>query len=259
MNILITNDDGIHSKGLWLLARELYKFATVVIVAPDQEQSAIGTAVTLRRPLRIHKAHSDLKDVSAFAVDGTPSDCVILGLEKLMPQKADLVISGINQGLNVGEDVLISGTVGAAMQAYLRGFPTLAVSVSHTSGSETIALAARAAAILTLQITENKLTDIFLNMNLPECLPSEIRGARITRLAHQSHVNSVAEVDNGRQKLYWLMREQVTAKDDDTDLAAIEQGYIPITPLYTRPFNKPLLPMLNKISGELTKALKKSV
>ena len=128
MKILVTNDDGIFADGLWTLVRELKSIAEVVVVAPDREQSAIGTAVTLRQPLRIQKIKSMVPEVETYSIDGTPSDSVILALEKLIKNRVDVVVSGINPSPNLGEDVHISGTVGAALQAYLHGFPALAIS-----------------------------------------------------------------------------------------------------------------------------------
>jgi len=130
MKILVTNDDGIFASGLWTLVRELKSIAQVVVVAPDREQSATGTAVTLRQPLRVQRVAPMVTDIEAFSVEGTPCDSVILALGKLMKNSADLVISGINQGPNLGDDILISGTVGAALQGYLRGLPALAISVA---------------------------------------------------------------------------------------------------------------------------------
>ena len=131
MSILVTNDDGVKAGGLWALAGELQKVAEVVVVAPSREQSAIGTAVTLRQPLSVEKVAPAIAGIETYAVDGTPSDSVILALGRLVKSKVDLVVSGINQGTNLGEDVHISGTVSAALQAYLRGFPVLAVSAGN--------------------------------------------------------------------------------------------------------------------------------
>ncbi len=132
MKILVTNDDGILAEGLWTLVKELQNIAQVVVVAPDREQSAIGTAVTLSQPLRAQRVRPMVPEVEAYAVQGTPADSVILALEKLFKNEIALVISGINQGLNLGNDVLISGTVGAALQGYLRGLPALAISMAPT-------------------------------------------------------------------------------------------------------------------------------
>jgi len=128
MKILVTNDDGVLSEGLWVLVRELTEIANVTVVAPDKEQSAIGTAVTLRQPIRAQKVKPAIPEVETYAVEGTPSDSVILALGKLVTGKVDLVISGINHGMNLGEDVHISGTVGAALQGFLLGFTSLAIS-----------------------------------------------------------------------------------------------------------------------------------
>lgn len=123
MRVLVSNDDGIYADGIWILARQLSKIAQVIIVAPDREQSAVGTAVSLRKPLRVQKIIPLYPEIEAYSVEGTPSDSVIVALGKVIKEKVDLVISGINHGTNLGEDVLISGTVGAALSAYLRNFP----------------------------------------------------------------------------------------------------------------------------------------
>ncbi|OGO43195.1 MAG: 5'/3'-nucleotidase SurE, partial [Chloroflexi bacterium RBG_16_58_8] len=128
MKILVTNDDGISAEGLWVLVRELAKIARVSVVAPDGERSAIGTAVTLFQPLHAEEYQGPVAGVRAYAVDGSPSDCVILALGKLIEEGVDLVVSGINPNLNLGEDVHISGTVGGALQGYFRGLPAIAIS-----------------------------------------------------------------------------------------------------------------------------------
>ena len=132
MRILVSNDDGIYAEGIWVLARHLSQLAAVIVVAPDREQSAVGTAVSLRKPLRVQKILPLYPGIEAYSVEGTPSDSVILALGKIISRRVDLVVSGINQGSNLGEDVLISGTVGAALSAYLRSFPAMAA-VSSSS------------------------------------------------------------------------------------------------------------------------------
>ena len=134
MRILLTNDDGIYAEGLWALVRVLKDLAQVIVVAPDREQSAIGTAVTLFQALKVHKTSPLVPDIETYSVEGTPSDCVILALSKLVKDRIDVVVSGINQGANLGDDVLISGTVSAALQGYLRGLPAIAVSVAGKDG-----------------------------------------------------------------------------------------------------------------------------
>jgi len=257
MNIIVTNDDGIQAGGLWALAGELAKIGKVMVVAPDREQSAIGTAVTLRQPLRVQKVAPLVPEVEAYSIDGTPSDSVILSLEKLAKGRVDMVVSGINRGLNLGEDVLISGTVGAAMQAYLRGFPALAISVAYASNQQHLDTAAKLAALLVKNIVaDHRLTDIFLNVNLPDIPQADIAGVKTTRLASESHLNSIAEEEEGGQRYYRLVRQQAPKSlNNDTDISAVETGNISITPLYTRRFNKSLLPVLNKLSADLLQEL----
>lgn len=125
MKILVTNDDGISSEGLWTLVKELKNIAQVIVTAPDREQSAIGTAVTLHQPLRVKRVRPMVPEVETYSIEGTPADSVILALSKLIKDRVDLVVSGINQGLNLGNDVPISGTVGSALQGYLHGFPEI--------------------------------------------------------------------------------------------------------------------------------------
>ena len=257
MKILVTNDDGIHAEGLWTLVRELKKIAGVTVVAPDGERSAIGTAVTLFEPLHVNEVRAPEEGVTAYAIDGSPSDCVILGLGKLITDKVDMVVSGINPSLNLGEDVYISGTVGAAMQGYFRGLPALAVSAPPGSTNGLKAGACIAAALVKKMATNNP-ARIFLNMNVPDLPLEEIRGVRITRLARSSHINSVAEEAGDNYKQYRLVRERVEESGSDgTDIQAIVQGYISITALYTSLLDKPPQHLLKKLSVELTHELKK--
>ena len=258
MKILVTNDDGILSEGLWILVRELKNIARVIVVAPDREQSGIGTAVTLRQVLRVHKVRPSVPEIETYAVDGTPSDSVILALAKLVQHQVDLVISGVNRGLNLGEDVHISGTVGAAMQGYLRGFPALAISAPW-GNEQHLETAARVAALLAKKIAaDSALGKIFLNVNLPDVPLAKIKGVKITRLASGSHINTVEEGDHGRSKYYWLMRERANgAVENDTDIGAIEQGNISITPLWPNRSDKSLLPALNNLCSGLHQELQK--
>ena len=235
MKILVSNDDGVYSDGLWALARELKKIADVVIVAPDREQSAVGTAVSLRKPLRVQKIVPLESGIEAYSVEGTPSDSVIVGLGKLIPDKIDLVVSGINQGSNMGEDVLISGTVGAALAAYLRGFPAIAVSCENESWKTPFLRdTARFAALLSRRIGALALPcNILLNVNMPGIPLSEVKEVKITGLAHKSHVNTVEEGHDGRRAYYMLVRESVNHQvSPRTDIRATTQGNISITPLH---------------------------
>ncbi len=237
--ILVSNDDGIFAPGLWALVTELVNIGAVTAVAPDREQSATGTSVTLRNPLRVRKVTPVVENVATFGVEGTPGDSVILGLEKLAPS-ANMVVSGINSGQNLGDDVLISGTVGAALQGYLRNLPSIAVSVG-TIGSADLKAAARLVALLAERINRRELPgDIFLNVNLPDEPLDKIKGIRFTNLAHKTHIDSVNEGNDGRRDYYWLVRRKLEIVSlDDTDIWAVEHGYISITALHTALFHRP--------------------
>ena len=235
MKIMVSNDDGIYADGIWILAQELSQFAKVYIVAPDREQSAVGTSVSLRKPLRAQKIIPLFPGIEAYSVEGTPSDAVIVGLGKIVPEKIDLVISGINQGSNLGEDVLISGTVGAALSAYLREFPAMAVSCPHDRWDKAyLKEVARFTALLTRRIGSAAVpASLFLNVNMPDLPLRDVRGVKVTSLAHRSHVNTVEEGHDGKRAYYVLVRESTNHQANArTDIWAAAQGYITLTPLH---------------------------
>lgn len=254
--ILLTNDDGIFAPGLWALAKELSTLDRVMVVAPDREQSASGTAVTLRQPLRVQAASPVLSGIEAFAVEGTPCDSVILALGKLA-QEATTVISGINGGLNLGDDVFISGTVGAALQGYLRNLPAMAVSVATISSSG-LESAARLVRLIVQRIKTGVLpSDIFLNINLPDLPLSKMKGLLVTQPAHKTHIDSVEEGNDGKRDFYWLVRSQIrNDAPENTDIWALEHGYITLTPLHTTLFRRPAPDMGQAFCSELMQELK---
>ncbi|MCJ7764282.1 MAG: 5'/3'-nucleotidase SurE [Dehalococcoidales bacterium] len=256
MKILITNDDGIASAELWAHVRELKSIAQVVVVAPDREQSATGTAVTLRQPLRVQMVNPAVSDVGAYSVEGTASDSVILALGKLVSGRVDLVVSGINKGLNLGDDVLISGTIGAALQGYLRGIPAIAVSIA-TANSPHLGNASRLTALLAQKINSRALPpDVFLNINLPDLPLSEIKGIKVTERAHQTHIDTVKEGHDGRREYYWLFRQKLSVDvNENTDIRALEQGYISITPLHATLFRKSPIAISDNMCSDLFQEL----
>ncbi|MFC1914289.1 5'/3'-nucleotidase SurE [Chloroflexota bacterium] len=261
MRILVTNDDGILAEGLWTLVRELKNIFRVTVVAPDRERSGVGTAVTLRQVLRVQRVSPRVPEIEAYSIDGTPADSVILALGKLVKERVDLVISGINQGLNLGEDVHISGTVGAALQGHLYGLPALAISTAF-GDSHSLETAAKVGTLLVKKMAARSLpSNIFLNVNIPGLeQKSKISGVKITRLARESHINTVERGDDGRQEYYWLLRREIDetekTQDSKTDIGAIKDGYISITPLYTNWFNKPPVHLLNDLCSDLMQELK---
>jgi len=257
MMILVTNDDGILADGLWVLAKELKNIAQVVVVAPDREQSAIGTAVTLRQPLRAHRIRPVVPEVDTYSIEGTPSDCVILALNKLVKNKIDMVISGINQGANLGDDVLISGTVGAALQGYLRGLPALAISIEAVD-SHHLDTAARLAALLVKWLGSSAVpNNVFLNVNLPNLPLADIRGIKITRLASGFHTDTVEEGNDRKRQYYWLVRRKTDkVADNQTDVWAVEQGNISITPLHANLLNRLAPAIPGNLCSELLQGLR---
>ena len=252
--ILVTNDDGTNSAGLWTLVRELKEIARVTVVIPASERSAIGTAVSLLQSVRVNRVKSTVKGVTAYTVDGTPSDCVILALGKLLEDGIDLVVSGINNGTNLGEDVYISGTVGGALQGYFRGSSALAVSTPR-DGRNGQATAATITARLAERITGTRLPSrIFLNVNVPDLPAAEVAGVRITRLAQTSHINTVKEDDSGADKHYRLVRQQVGESAlKGTDMYAFRHGMVSVTPLFTSLFNRPPQHLLQELCAGLTR------
>lgn len=256
MKILVTNDDGISADGLWILVRELTSIAEVVVVAPDREQSASGTAVTLWEPLRIRQAKPMVQGVEAYAVEGTPSDSVLLALGSLVKSKIDLVISGINWGLNLGDDIYISGTVSAALQGYLHGYPALAVSTERDS-ERGFQIAARVATILAGRMNASPPpSNLFLNINVPNAPLDKIGRIQVAGLANESHINTVTEGNDGKRNYYWLVRQRKdSSQDRKTDVWAVDHGNISITPLFTSLPTRKLSGMLDKLCSGLFEEL----
>ncbi|MFH1651910.1 MAG: 5'/3'-nucleotidase SurE [Chloroflexota bacterium] len=260
MHVLVTNDDGILADGLWALVEELQRAGRVTVVAPGTEQSSVGTAVTLRQVLRVQKVKPRVAGVETYAVDGTPSDSVFLALGKLVPEKVDLVISGINLGLNLGEDIHISGTVAAALQGYLLGYPAMATSTVFNN-PHSLEITAGVTALLAQKIVSSaQLPPLLLNVNVPDLSPGKkIGGVRVTRLARESHLNSVDEGNDGWRKYYWLVRreydETERTHDPRTDIGAIKQGNISLTSLYPTGFTRPTQPYVQELAAGLGKEL----
>lgn len=231
MKILVTNDDGFLARGMWLLVKGLREVAEVVVVAPDREQSAVGSSVTLHHPLRARKVKSPYKDVDSYCVEGTPADCVILALGHLLDTKIDVVFSGINEGVNLGDDVLISGTVGAALQGYIKGIPSIALSVGALKDAH-FDVAARLGVILAQKLRDLP-RDIFLNVNLPDLPIGQIKGIKVTRLGRRSYTDAIEPGHDGKREYYWIVHgTKDWQPEEGTDIAAFANDEISITPLY---------------------------
>ena len=233
MNILVTNDDGILAPGLRALVAALLPLGTVRVVAPEREQSASGHSITLHKPLRMDAVDLEGLDVEAFSTNGTPADCVILGCLTAEP-KPDLVMSGINRGANMGEEVLYSGTVSAAMEAAIQRRKSIALSVASYM-TDDFSAAARIGARLAALTPEIDLpADSFLNVNVPPGPWEDLAGVAITRLGRREYLNRVERREDPRGRAYyWFTGSPAEASADaGTDICAIRAGRISITPVH---------------------------
>lgn len=233
MLILLTNDDGVYAEGLKALQKELRPFHEVYVVAPEREMSATGHAITLHKPLRV--AEVKMRDgTTSWAVNGTPSDCVKLAVKTILPHKPDIVISGINNGSNMGTDVFYSGTVSAAVEGHFMGFPAVAVSLVVDSQEPAYACAALYIKELLDSMGDKILTDkLLLNINIPYQGSEDIKGTKITKLGQRTYINVFDQrVDPRGRKYYWMagdLAEELA--DDELDTGATKKGFVSITPL----------------------------
>jgi 5'-nucleotidase len=239
MNILISNDDGVLAQGLSVLADAAGSLGRVTVVAPDREQSATSHSLTLHRPIRATR-RSD----GAYQVDGTPTDCVLLALDALMPEKPDFVFSGVNHGPNMGEDVLYSGTVAAAMEGLAAGIPSVAISFGsfdleylESHGELLKRLLGRVIAV------EQFPQDTLLNVNLPAIPGDQVKGVKVTSLGSRVFHEEVARMkDPWGRDIYWIGGGHVTwSGGADSDFRAVREGYISVTPLHVDLTNYNLL------------------
>ncbi len=229
--ILVSNDDGVDAAGIKALHSELSSIGNVTVVAPDRERSAASHSLTLQVPIRAHRLSENV-----ISVDGTPTDCIMLAFKNLLESKPDIVVSGINRGANMGDDITYSGTVAAAMEATLLGAPAIAVSLERNSnGDYDYTAAARIAREISLEVLKRGLPDgILLNVNVPS-LPSEkIRGIKITRLGKQVYEDLIIEQTDPRGKpYYWIGGQQETwSIEPNTDYTAVADGFVSITPIH---------------------------
>jgi 5'/3'-nucleotidase len=222
--LLVTNDDGVHAAGLAALAQALDDLGDVYVLAPEREQSACGHALTLHRPLRVEPVRERW-----YAVNGTPSDCVNLGVLGFLPERPVLIASGINHGTNLGDDVTYSGTVSAAMEGLLLGVPSIAVSL--VPGGD-FAEAGRAARLIAARVlVEGLPPKTLLNVNVPAEPP---RGMRVTRLGHRVYSGKIVEqVDPRGRKHYWIGGgEPAWELLEGSDMSAVNEGLVSVTPVH---------------------------
>jgi 5'-nucleotidase len=229
--ILVSNDDGIHSEGIAALAEALHGLGEVVTVAPDRERSAVSHSLTLHRPLRVEELGA-----GRFAVNGTPTDCVNLAINGILPRRPTLVVSGINKGANLGDDVTYSGTVSAAMEGTLLGVPSLAISLLGRGGFRFDAAARFSTRLATWVIERGLPPDTLLNVNVPANASDGdgVRGFALTRMGRRRYGDAIVEkVDPRGKKYYWIGGEELEFEDEEgTDFHAVRHGFISVTPIH---------------------------
>lgn len=226
--ILITNDDGIGARGIRLLAEVIEPMGKIVVIAPKEEQSASSHSLTIRESIPVEHG-----DGNSYIVSGTPTDCVLLGVQGILDTPPDLIVSGINHGPNMGEDVTYSGTVAAAIEGTILGIPSIAFSSLQRSIDDAGAIGSVAASIVETVLERGIPQDTLLNVNIPDPVKSPIRGVKITKLGSRSYRNILNPQDtSGKRMNFTINGEEPVWKDDNgTDIAAVRMGYVSITPL----------------------------
>ncbi len=229
MHILVTNDDGVASPGLHALAEAMRALGTVWVVAPDRERTAVGHALTLHKPLRLTPLGNRI-----FAVNGTPTDCVNLAVKVVLPKPPGLVISGINKGVNLGDDVTYSGTVSAALEGTIFGVPSIAVSQEGGDRFRFEVGARYAKRIAQLTLEHGLPEETMLNVNIPDRPRNAIKGVRVTCLSRRRFENPIVEkIDPHGRKYYWIAGTRIAwNRQKDSDHEAIRQGMVSITPIH---------------------------
>jgi len=239
MRILCTNDDGYLALGLNVLARAARSLGEeVAVVAPDREQSATSHSLTLHHPLRARRARD-----GTHMVDGTPTDCVILAVGELLPDRPDIVLSGINHGANMGEDVLYSGTVAAAMEATVLGIPSIAISYTGRDPDEIEGWEPTITALLDRLIRDDIPDETLLSVNLPAIPPEQVKGVRVTSLGRRRYSDSLTRAkDPSGKEYFWIGGGRTNwSGPDDSDFVAVREGDISVTPLHLDLTNYALL------------------
>lgn len=233
MKILVSNDDGIDSLGIHALVKSLKEIADVTVVAPQNEQSAVGHAITMKIPLRVFNYHKN-GDFFGYAVDGTPADCIKMGIRNIMKEPPDLVISGINHGSNTSINIIYSGTVSAAREAAIMDVPSIAISITNHAAKE-FNYASRLAKMLAIKMMNNKLPlGTLLNVNVPDVPEEKIAGIVLTKQG-KSKWDDIYEQrqDPYARDYYWLTGSLLDIDtDNDIDQVAIRNNFVSITPIH---------------------------
>lgn len=249
LSFLLTNDDGSHAPGLVALAKVLGEMGDVTVVAPDRETSGVGHAITLHHPLRIRR-----NDEGFYVVDGTPTDCVNLGVLQILKERPSFVVAGVNRGGNMGDDVTYSGTVAGAMEGALLDVPSLAVSLVSGHGAPTeertsFEEAARVAAGIIERLAGKAFPKrTLLNVNVPGRKP--LGETVVTRQGRRTYTGGIVEKTDPRGKAYyWIGGEPVWESEEGTDQVAVSLGHVSVTPLHLDLTDTRFLPELGKLLG----------
>jgi 5'-nucleotidase len=239
MNILCTNDDGYLAAGIGVLAVAASRLGSVTVVAPDREQSATSNSLTLHHPLRARRTRD-----GSWVVDGTPTDCVILALNELLLERPDVCLSGVNHGPNMGEDVLYSGTVAAAMEATVMGIPAVALSYAGEFPEELEGRDEMVARVLEALLSRDSFpADTLFNVNFPAVPPSEVKGIRVTTLGRRRYADSITRATDPSGREYFRIGGGVVhwRGDGGSDFQAVADGFVSVTPLHLDLTNYELL------------------
>jgi len=251
VRILISNDDGIQSPGLRALVEALRDYGELWVIAPDREQSAVGHAITLSEPIRLFPWTMEGVD-HVYAISGTPADCVKLAITELMPEKPDMVLSGVNRGENTGISVIYSGTVSAATEGTINDIPSVAVSLGSFTSTRFEPAAEVARRVVDLVIARGLPADTLLNVNVPDLPLERLKGFRATRQGRARFQETFIKRADPRGKIYyWMDGAKVPLQETETDSAALHEGYVTITPIRLDFTHHEFLPELRRWPLEL--------
>ncbi len=260
MKILLTNDDGIYAKGIQALVKELSTIAEIYLAAPDHERSGTGHSITVFDPIKVVETKIPGTKYG-WKIGGTPVDCVKLAMNRLIGEKVDLVVSGINHGPNLGTDVLYSGTVSAAAEGVIMGSPSIAVSLNSYLDEVDFSFSAQftrrvIAAVMSGGMDKNTL----LNINIPLLPPEKMQGIRISKLGVRNYNNLFEQRQDPRGNTYYWLGGGVLNEEqhEDSDVYAIEQGYISITPIHLDLTDYKLMHKYQRISQAYLETLLRS-
>lgn len=256
MNILVTNDDGLYTPGIWALAEAMTSVGTVTVIAPDREQSGVGAAVTIQHPVRVSEVMPRIEGVKAYSVEGTPGDCVILAMQGIMP-KPDLVVSGINEGANTGIYVMMSGTVGAAVHANLWGAPSIALSVTTLTDVRFDAAAAVGQVLAQMFLDKTLTGPMLLNVNLPNIALDEIEDVLVTKLAQGAFEPKLEKAQSPKHDYYYIARGKTEWNaEKGSDIWAVRNRHVSITPLHLELTSDVFAPVLAEFAPVIAERLK---